>query len=96
MSTVAKNIKADLYRSGISSERFTLLDFYKPLRGDLKKSRSRAGSLVEEETKEQVKKEIDAINEQVDFDDPKQVDFEFLIVSMQLDYPNTGILSAIS
>ena len=70
MSTVAKSIKAELYRVGISSERFTLLDFYKPLRGDLKKSRSRAGSLVEEETKEQVKKEIDTINEAVDFDDP--------------------------
>jgi pantothenate kinase-related protein Tda10 len=36
MSTVAKNIKAELDRSGISSERFTLLDFYKPIRGELK------------------------------------------------------------
>ena len=96
MSTVAKTIKADLQRSGISSERFTLLDFYKPLRGDLKKSRSRAGSLVEEEMKEQVKKEIDAINEQVDFDDPKQVDFEFLIVSIQSSYADSDILLAIT
>ena len=81
MSTVAKNIKAELDRSGISSERFTLLDFYKPIRGELKQSRSRAGSLCEEENKEIVKKEIDQINERVDFDDPKQIDFELLIVS---------------
>ena len=59
MSTVAKNIEAELARSGISSERFTLLDFYKPIRGDLKKSRSRVGSFCEEENKETVKKEID-------------------------------------
>ena len=81
MSTVAKSIKADMEKSGIKTEIFSLLNFYKPIRGELKKSRSRAGSLVEEEKKEEVKKEIDAINEKVDFDDPQQIDFASLIVS---------------
>ena len=43
-----------------------------------------------------MKKEIDAINEQVDFDDPKQVDFEFLIVSIQSSYADSDILLAIT
>ena len=84
MSTVAMNIKQDLNRDGISVEIFTLLDFYKPERGELKKSRSRAGSMYEEETKEQVMKEISDINERVDFDDPKQVDYDLLVVSILL------------
>ena len=35
MSTVAKSIKNDLNRDGLSVEIFTLLDFYKPIRGEL-------------------------------------------------------------
>jgi len=59
----------------------SLANFYRPIRGNLRKNRSRAGSLVEEENKEEVLKEIQEINETVDFDDPKQIDFELLIVS---------------
>ena len=68
MSTVGKSIKADLDNAGISSVRFTLLDFYKPIRGEIKESRSRAGSLCEGEAEV---KQIQEINERVDFDDPK-------------------------
>lgn len=59
----------------------SLSNFYRPIRGNLRKLRSRAGSLVEEENKEVVLREIQEINETVDFDDPKQIDFELLIVS---------------
>ena len=48
----------------------------------MRKARSRAGSLVEEENKEEVLREIQVINETVDFDDPKQIDFDLLIVSV--------------
>ena len=51
------------------------------MRGNLRKQRSRAGSLVDEENKEEVLREIQVINENTDFDDPKQIDFEILIVS---------------
>ena len=54
-------------------------NFYRPIRGNLRKQRSRAGSLVEEENKEEVLREIQVINEITDFDDPKQIDFELLI-----------------
>ena len=79
MSTVAKSIQNDLKADGLSVNILSLLDFYKPLRGDIKKSRSRAGSLMEEETKEQVMKEIEDINTTTDFDDPKQIDYDLLI-----------------
>ena len=36
---------------------------------------------MEEENKEEVLREIQVINENTDFDDPKQIDFELLIVS---------------
>ena len=81
MSTVATNIRQDLQKSGISTTIVSLVNFYYPLRGNLRKSRSRAGSLVEEENKQEVMGEIQAINEAVDFDDPKQIDFDLLIVS---------------
>ena len=81
MSTVAVNIRDELAKSNISVAVVSLLNFYRPLRGNLRKNRSRAGSLVEEENKEAVLKEIEAINEAVDFDDPKQIDFDLLIVS---------------
>ena len=34
---------------------------------------------MEEETKEQVMKEIEDINTTTDFDDPKQIDYDLLI-----------------
>ena len=58
-----------------------LSNFYRPIRGNVRKNRSRAGSLVDEENKEEVLREIQIINETTDFDDPKQIDFELLIVS---------------
>ena len=81
MSTVARQIRDELVRSGISTQIVRLFDFYQPLRGNIQKPRSRAGSLVEEENKEEVKREISVINETIDFDDPKQIDFELIIVS---------------
>lgn len=83
MSSVAKNIKEDLERAGISSTIINQIDFYKPLRGKVNKQRSRAGSLVEEENKEEILKEIEEINQQVDFDDPSQIDFELLIGAIE-------------
>lgn len=86
MSTVAKNIKTELQKSNISTAVVSLANFYRPIRGNLRKNRSRAGSLVEEENKEEVLKEIQEINETVDFDDPKQIDFELLIVSASVKF----------
>lgn len=81
MSVVAKSIHDDLVKSGISTSIVNVNNFYRPIRGNLRKQRSRAGSLVEEENKEEVLREIQVINETTDFDDPKQIDFELLIVS---------------
>ena len=95
MSTVASNIKTELQKSNISTAVVSLVNFYRPIRGNLRKQRSRAGSLVEEENKEEVLKEIQEINETVDFDDPKQIDFELLIVSTNLwkaSYPLEGLI----
>lgn len=83
MSTVARQIRDELVRSGISTQIVRLFDFYQPLRGNISKPRSRAGSLVEEENKEEVMREITAINEAIDFDDPKQIDFELIIKGLQ-------------
>ena len=81
MITVASKVKRELQKSNISANIVSLVNFYQPIRGNLRKKRSRAGSLVEEEKKEEVMNEIQAINETVDFDDPKQIDFDLLIVS---------------
>ena len=83
MSTVSKSIADELVRSGITCSIVNLVNFYRPIRGNLRKQRSRAGSLVEEENKEEVLREIEVINENTDFDDPKQIDFELLIVSTE-------------
>jgi uridine kinase len=85
MSTVAKKIRFELARSNISTAVINLANFYRPIRGNLRKQRSRAGSLVEEENKEEVLREINAINEATDFDDPKQIDFDLLNVSRVLE-----------
>lgn len=79
MITVASKVKRELQKSNISANIISLINFYQPLRGNLRKKRSRAGSLVEEENKEDVLNEIQAINEAVDFDDPKQIDFDLMI-----------------
>ena len=54
MSTVAVNIRSELSKANISVEVVSLVNFYKPLRGKLNKQRSRAGSLMEEEKKDEV------------------------------------------
>lgn len=81
MSTVAKNIHDELTKAKINCASISLVNFYQPMRGNLRKQRSRAGSLVEEENKEEVLKEIEEINATTDFDDPKLIDFGLLIVS---------------
>lgn len=81
MSTVAYTIKDALAKkSGISCAVLNLVDFYIPLLGDLRR-KSRSNSLIEEESTEQVEKRIKQINQETDFDDPKQIDFDLLIVS---------------
>ena len=83
MSTVARNIQEELRsKSGIRSSIIDLADFYRPIRGNMRRNRSRAGSLAEEENKEDVMNELNEINANTDFDDPKQIDFELLIVSI--------------
>ena len=79
MSSVAKSIKEELIKSDISATILKQVDFYKPKRGKVHKQRSRAGSLVEEDNKEEILKEIKQINETTDFDDPQQIDYELLV-----------------
>ena len=83
MSTVAKNIHDELTKANISCASISLVNFYQPIRGNVHKKRSRAGSLVEEENKQEVLKEIEEINATTDFDDPKLIDFDLLIRGME-------------
>jgi len=72
MSTVAHKIQDELKsKAGIDSAILNLVDFYVPIRGNMRRHRSRAGSTNLEENKEVIEHEIEAINEHVDFDDPK-------------------------
>jgi uridine kinase len=48
-----------------------------PIRGNLR--RGRAGSVNLEENKVMIEQEIETINETVDFDDPRQIDYDLLI-----------------
>jgi len=86
MSTVARKIQEELKsKSGISSAILNLSDFYVPIRGNMRrKHRSRTGSINMEENKQEIEQEIEIINEQVDFDDPKQIDYDLLVVSLSL------------
>jgi hypothetical protein len=43
--------------------------------------RNRTKSTNIEENKIDIQREVEIINEQVDFDDPKQIDFDLLVVS---------------
>jgi hypothetical protein len=50
MSTVARQMKAELLNKyQIQSEIINLIDFYVPLRGSMRRNRSRAGSLKGDE-----------------------------------------------
>lgn len=89
MSTVAQNMKKLLFeQGGIFAEIIHLKDFYVPIRGNLRRKRSRAGSLmpeeVDEESKTQIYKEIQTIDIATDFDDPRQIDFDLLIKGIRL------------
>lgn len=79
MSTVAYTIRDNLQNnSGIQSAVIKLADFYIPIRGDMRR-RSRASSLADEDA-EKIDQELKKINQNTDFDDPKQIDFDLLIV----------------
>lgn len=82
MSTVSFQIKEELKRkAGIESAILNLVDFYVPIRGNLRRKRKRAGSMNMEEDKDQIEHELDVINEHVDFDDPNMIDWELIVVS---------------
>lgn len=62
MSTVAHKIQDELKsKSGIESVILNLIDFYVPIRGNMR--RKRAGSMNVEESKEVIEHEIEIINE---------------------------------
>jgi hypothetical protein len=91
MSTVAKSMKKELYdKAGIPSEIINLIDFYLPIRGNMRRNRSRAGSLKpnedgnENESSNKILKEIQTIDTETDFDDPKQVDYDLLIKGLKI------------
>jgi uridine kinase len=46
MSTVAQSMQQYLRKANIQSEIINLIDFYVPLRGNMRRQRSRAGSLI--------------------------------------------------
>ena len=89
MSTVAKSMKKELYdKAGIPSEIINLIDFYLPIRGNMRRNRSRAGSLKPNEDSNEndnkILKEIQTIDTETDFDDPKQVDYDLLIKGLKI------------
>lgn len=88
MSTVAKQIQRDLLeKNKTKSEIINLSDFYNPIRGNLRRGRSRAGSSIvpqDQEQSSEIIKEIKTIEYYTDFDDPKQIDFELLIKGLRL------------
>ena len=90
MSTVAQTIKNDLENKAyVSCTIFSLLDFYNPIRGNRRRqNRSRANS-IDMSNEETIKAELKVINETVNFDDPKNIDWALLIVSKVLH--NDGV-----
>lgn len=89
MSTVAQSIKNELRdKAEIQSEIIHSIDFYVPLRGNMRRQRSRASSLVPDNedqiTKQQIYKEISEIDTVTDFDDPKQMDFDLMVKGLRL------------
>ena len=59
-----------------------LIDFYLPVRGNLRRKSSMASDIKEgKEDEESVAKEITEINKNYDFDVPSAIDWELLIVS---------------
>lgn len=67
MSTVATSIKDELLeKAGIETEILNQIDFYRPIRGNLRREgRSRASSIIiegNEENKEEIIREIKIIN----------------------------------
>ena len=86
MSTVARSMKNELQnRANISAEIINLIDFYVPIRGNMRRNRSRSSSLIpnDENSEIEVLKEIKTIDTEVDFDDPAAVDYDLLIKGLR-------------
>lgn len=86
MSTVARSMKNELQnRAKISAEIINLIDFYVPIRGNMRRNRSRSSSLIpnDENSEIEVLKEIKTIDTEVDFDDPAAVDYDLLIKGLR-------------
>jgi hypothetical protein len=58
MSTVAQSMQQYLRKANIQSEIINLIDFYVPLRGNMRRQRSRAGSLIPDDEDQKTAKEI--------------------------------------
>ena len=88
MSTVARAMKIELKQKyQIESEIINLIDFYIPLRGSMRRNRSRAGSLKGDENDSnqsaKIHQEIVHIDSETDFDDPRLVDYDLLIKGLR-------------
>lgn len=89
MSTVAKSMKIELLnKAKIQVEIINMIDFYVPIRGSLRRNRSRAGSLkgdekTDSETSAKIHQEIVIIDSEIDFDDPRQVDYDLLVKGLR-------------
>jgi len=59
MSTVAKSMKMELQnKANIAAEIINLIDFYNPIRGNMRRNRSRAGSLIGDENDKEANAKI--------------------------------------
>jgi uridine kinase len=74
-STVAKMIKSKLKGQ---PQIINLIDFYLPVRGNMRRKSSLTSDLKEDE--ETVAKELTEINKNYDFDVPSAIDWDLLIV----------------
>lgn len=83
MSTVADNMQTLLkQKAQIQSDIIHQIDFYKPIRGNM---RRRPRTMSNQDLPEdQLVKELANINEEVDFDDPQQLDFDLLRKGLEL------------
>uniref|UniRef100_A0A7S3CSX4 Phosphoribulokinase/uridine kinase domain-containing protein n=1 Tax=Strombidium rassoulzadegani TaxID=1082188 RepID=A0A7S3CSX4_9SPIT len=77
-STVAKIIKEQLPQAII----LNLINFYKPIRGNMR--RSRANSMVDDQRDEkEIKEEIREVYRRIDFDSPDAIDWDLLNKGVQ-------------
>ena len=88
MSTVAKSMKIELLnKANIQVEIIPMIDFYLPIRGSMRRNRSRAGSLMgdenDQEANAKIHQEIITIQAETDFDDPRRVDYDLLVKGLR-------------